>query len=90
MNLSNSLKYESLTPIIKDTIYYFLIKEDESSSINQLYEGINYEINNVNFQTPSDLCKIEINVINCYINCKTCEKLGDENTQYCTSCLDNF
>ncbi len=90
MHLSNSLKYECSSPITKDTIYYFLIKEDISNSINQLYEGINYEINNVNFQTPSDLCKIEINVINCYINCKTCEKLGDENTQYCTSCLDNY
>ncbi len=88
MHLSNSLKYECSSPIIKDTIYYFLVKEDESSSTNSVYEGINYQINNV--KTPSDLCKIEINVINCYINYKTCEKLGDENTQYCTSCLDNF
>ena len=86
---NEGIKYISPNEVTTDLIYFFLIQEDPFDNM----DSDNFKIINFDddiFYTSSDLCKIEINVYNCYKLCNSCNKVGDINSHNCLTCKDNY
>ena len=81
----------------KDIIYFFLSNYDYNppppppvSRILQDNNFIDEYLEGFLFFTPSNLCKIIINTINCYKSCEECKELGNENNHKCILCKKGY